>query len=435
MEGIILIGCCFLFSGLCFGLVCIIINKFGIKENKNKKKEKEKKKEKNNPSEELSSVDKMHKKTEQKLQSSPDMSNMANRSEYENYGSLTWDKTIVKSKTDGKLGVVYHRNGEFFLPMCYDDIWQYTSGLIRVKKEGKSGILSANGDVLCPVVWDSAAIHEVEGREDYLFHVEKDGKHGLIDKVGNTLIPIEYENIYEFGKYNGNTVYDPLSAIVMLQDKFGVVDFNGNIIVPIMYDIEFKQVSHSLIGAERKDGKWDICHKGGKLVPLCPFDDIRYNHLGLIPAKKDGKWGFLDDQEGKIVAPFVYDEVNSNNDYWEVSRDGLWGHIGQKGILLTPCIWEEIYFNLQEHYIVKKDGLYGILNKYYFELIPPTYEYIQENKSYAIVRKNGKYGSIDLRNNVIIPLIYDELDGSDSFRRLVVKKDGKYGFLDKKGGD
>jgi hypothetical protein len=54
------------------------------------------------------------------------------------------------------------------------------------------------------------------------------------------------------------------------------------------------------------------------------YDEIRAFSHGLVAAKQDGKWGFLDD-EGTEVSYFEYDEVRPYNGYKaKVLKDGVW---------------------------------------------------------------------------------------------------------------
>ncbi|RLG25198.1 WG repeat-containing protein, partial [Methanosarcinales archaeon] len=50
----------------------------------------------------------------------------------------------------------------------------------------------------------------------------------------------------------------------------------------------------------------------------------------------------------------------------------------------------------------------------------------------ARVVKNGKYGFVDKKGKIVIPLKYDNA-GSFSEGLAWVEKDGKEGFVDKKG--
>lgn len=109
---------------------------------------------------------------------------------------------------------------------------------------------------------------------------------------------------------------------------------------------------------------------------------------GLIEAKQNGKWGFVN-RTGKVVVPFQYDSA-----YWftdglaAVKQNGKWGFINREGRLVTP-----IQYDAVEPFF---DGL-------------------------ALVKQNGKYGFINTAGDVAIPLQYDfafsfEHDGSASVR-------------------
>lgn len=109
---------------------------------------------------------------------------------------------------------------------------------------------------------------------------------------------------------------------------------------------------------------------------------------GLIEAKQNGKWGFVN-RTGKVVVPFQYDSA-----YWftdglaAVKQNGKWGFINLKGKLVTPLQYDAV-----EPFF---DGL-------------------------ALVKQNGKYGFINTAGDVAIPLQYDfafsfEHDGSARVR-------------------
>lgn len=62
--------------------------------------------------------------------------------------------------------------------------------------------------------------------------------------------------------------------------------------------------------------------------------------------------------------------------------------------------------------------------------VPCKYKHIKSlENDYFLAKDNGKYGIIDVDNNIIIPFEYDSINGFGE-GLFPVKKDGKYGFVD-----
>ena len=79
---------------------------------------------------------------------------------------------------------------------------------------------------------------------------------------------------------------------------------------------------------------------------------------------------------------------------------------------------EMTYTNKEEHYSVLPLTLYDNVNSF--------------SEGLASVKQNGKYGFIDKKGTVIVPLIYDNVN-SFSEGLAIVGQNCKYGLIDKKG--
>ena len=86
-------------------------------------------------------------------------------------------------------------------------------------------------------------------------------------------------------------------------------------------------------------------------------------------------------------------------------------------------------------FIIEKDEKEGIINFSGEEVVPTTYDNIDGfSDGLSRVKQDGKYGFIDRKGTIIIPinLIYDDVDDfSNGLCR--VKKDDRYGFINKIG--
>ncbi|WP_082140626.1 WG repeat-containing protein [Chryseobacterium sp. FH2] len=191
----------------------------------------------------------------------------------------------------------------------------------------------------------------------------------------------------------------------------------------------------------------------------------------LIPKKKDGKFGYIN-QKGKFViqpeyhiAVFFYEDCNLLNspnekvrkfgtkEYGTVEKDLISYRIDKNGKKvyqyknsdLGKC---QIEFKQQEYQAYVKNGFYGIIEKAKFVnaedyrdyQVYPQYEYlhIMEGDDVSdpmiVASKNDRFGVIDINNKIIIPFEYDDIKRNFSWKlgkMFEVSKDGKnYYYID-----
>jgi hypothetical protein len=194
----------------------------------------------------------------------------------------------------------------------------------------------------------------------------------------------------------------------------------------------------------------------------------------LIPKKKDGNFGYVN-QKGKFIiqpeyhiAVFFYEDCNLLNspnekvrkfgtaDYATVEKDEISYRINKKGKRvykfkkedLGQCAHKEYVQQLFQAYTM--NGFFGIIEKAKFRnaqdyrdfQIYPQYEYlyILEGDDVAnpmiVASKNDTFGVIDVNNNIIIPFEYSDIKRNFSWKlgkMFDVSKDGKnYYYVDSK---
>ena len=65
------------------------------------------------------------------------------------------------------------------------------------------------------------------------------------------------------------------------------------------------------------------------------------DELGVAPAKKGDKFGFID-RKGKVVTPFIYDDAWSSGPYLAVKKDKKWGIINIENAVILPIEYASI---------------------------------------------------------------------------------------------
>lgn len=147
------------------------------------------------------------------------------------------------------------------------------------------------------------------------------------------------------------------------------------------------------------------------------------------------KFATKSDQKLNNIPKPQWPEYNWNHSEYFVFKDyGKKGLKNKQGIVLLPAIYDEIYFPFENRpFMVRKDDKFGFVDITGKIVLPVIYEYVN-NFDYdgdrAHVVKDGKHGYIDKNGKIIIPLIYDNADMAFHKKRALVKKNGKYGMID-----
>ena len=111
---------------------------------------------------------------------------------------------------------------------------------------------------------------------------------------------------------------------------------------------------------------------------------------------KPNKWGFVNDQN-KIMIPFEYDFVNPF----------------ENGLAYAKSNGKEFFITTRN---LKLSGDYDEARIFTFGLAP--------------VSKNKKWGFIDEKGKLVIPMLYDSVEYFTLNGLSAVKRNGKSGFID-----
>jgi hypothetical protein len=219
----------------------------------------------------------------------------------------------------------------------------------------------------------------------------------------------------------------------------GVVDKDGNVILPNLFtrgsspNNNFELV---LSINNLNSGLYNLNELRWTIPPI--YHEIYSLGNNVYSAKKDNKWGLIDNNDMEI-GPFAWKQIEriyNLENYLMVSLNDMWGiySIVEKK-LTVPTDYAHIKKLERENYFVVRKGtkqnVIDINNKPLFKEWYDEVRSSSMNTDYFIVKLNNKYGVIDHSEKVIIPLTYLEFgetnysDGS----YLARNKDGKYGFM------
>lgn len=174
----------------------------------------------------------------------------------------------------------------------------------------------------------------------------------------------------------------------------------------------------------------------------------RMPNMYEVKSKIDKKYGLIDSLSNEIV-PCIYSQIGQYDDLMTLENNDLKGLLNFYGKFLVPVEYTKLSrIGFTNNWIVGKNNLQGVINvsnEKYSILIPIDYnsigyEYITNTDLYHfIVRKdttlnghfNSKYGLFNSQGKFIVPLIYTEFSRVDMRLKLYkVSNAGKSGIID-----
>jgi hypothetical protein len=225
---------------------------------------------------------------------------------------------------------------------------------------------------------------EIIGKYFCLSLVKDGDKYGLIDDEGNIVLPIEYDKFYSRDSYNE----------IKRENKWGIIDYSGKICLPAIWDHVISLLIHPYcymrVTLGRKVGLYNA-ETGKEIIPVimdeidhlyCP-DGVNYSMKNrFVVVSKGGKEGVFD-LEGREIIPIKYKVIRAAEHAcgcFEIRTfvgdyDCKYEYFTQEGVPAFPL----------------SDGL----------------EYEKSPRELACVKKNGKYGFINIKGDVVVPVVYD----------------------------
>lgn len=220
---------------------------------------------------------------------------------------------------------------------------------------------------------------------------------------------------------------------------YGLVDSQGKELTECKYTEvhDYSEDGYALV--LRENNTYAYVDRDG-LARKAP--DEKYTNLGLlndnrVPVVKDGKYGFLDDNMEEKTE-FIWESLTAVcNKRAAARKDGKWAIIGRNGKEKTEYIYDDVVTDengvcsQQKVFIVKENGSYHIVDGKGKSQGEETFEAAKAfNKNgYAAVQKNGKWGFINSKGELVIAYQYeDALSFSNGY--AAVFKDGKWGYID-----
>ena len=258
----------------------------------------------------------------------------------------------------------------------------------------------------------------------------KAGKFGFMDDDGIIRIPPRWDMALDFSEglaavaiISGHEIYERGNAgrgCMAKTLKWGFIDSAGNTAIPLRYS-EARAFSGGR-AAVGLDSKWGFINTEGLWVTRAKYAHVGDFREGLawvqIAAKRYGNFGYIDNA-GKLVIPA---ELGGADDFHsgmartllrvDPNGEAHWALIDHVGrLLVTRKDWVEPLGEGRAAYGPRfgYNGLFGLIGPTGNIITPAIFENIAAfSESLAAVKKNGHWGFIDERGEVVIPISFEE---------------------------
>ena len=330
---------------------------------------------------------------------------------------------------------MYALDGTALLPPEYDEVsplYTYYGAIAQgywvVTQAGLHGVASSKGSLrILP------KFTMVSYRADDVVSVSKNGMEGAVDlRTGRYVAPVEFSRIIYWSCFGRRNI------VVNYRQKWGLIDFEtGRYLLPTQYD---SIVSWQKLVCVCNKGRFALFSPSGD--PALPWkagatelpraDKPLVNGVGKVVCA--GKAGLIG-ENGRIVLTCRYEDVGALSEGLVAAKqDGTWGYVDLAGEWVIPPQYEEEGAFRDGYAAVRLGGQVGLINKKGTVKVPFQYKdagYVYNGRFPAAVEKDGKvlWGIVDLQGQVVLPLDYDCVEWVDLMPDTT-RYHGKPGWLE-----
>lgn len=276
--------------------------------------------------------------------------------------------------------------GNIVIPFDYEDCEGFSEGLAAVRQDGLYGFINKKGDLIIPCQYKD--IYKGYGFCDGLVGVSIEGentknfadKWGYIDQTGKIVIP--FQDGLTGVPFSSGLSIRCRGGITFSQDERGLpkiseapfeaafINKKGELVSEYfeLQDIQEFRNGYSVV--RDKTGWYGLINTRGEFVIPCKYSfiangfDDKYVLVGL-----NGKYGMASKETGEVVIPTIYDM-----DSWTfsegvipVKKDGKMGYINENNQSVIPFIYDQADDFSEGFAVVQRYGKYGYVDRYGYD--------------------------------------------------------------------
>lgn len=311
----------------------------------------------------------------------------------------SFQEGLAYFSVDGLYGYM-DKTGRIVVEPVYDDAGCFQDGLAKVMKNGRLGIVGKDGTEILAPKYDNIWIEE-----DYIT-AEQDGKMYCFDREGRQCLADAWERI---------KVYEGMFCVGK-GDKLGLIDGNGVMLLEPVYEEVLPIPERELI-IVKSDGCYGVLdYEGNTRVPFV-YSWISFEKgtagCGLRAAyetadDESNKYGYWDGEDFSEIIPLSYDYLSSFVEGRAVVElDGKYGVIREDGTLAVPIQYDRVQLFSNGSMALWQGDMVNLYDCEGNLITTAMYDSICERGKGYEISKNKKYGLLDERGKVVVPIGYD----------------------------
>lgn len=275
--------------------------------------------------------------------------------------------------------------GNVVVPFDYEYCGEFSEGLADVRKNGLIGFVNKNGELVIPCKYVN--LYPGCGFSEGLVGVSIDGgeagiyddKWGYIDKNGNTVIPFQTGLTgapFSSGlsvKYKGGVTitYDKKGLPVTHKTPFegAFIYKNGEQATDFFETSNIEGFRNGYCTITDKNDLEGLINNRGEFTIPCKFSFIANGFDDkYVLVEKNGKRGFADKATGQIAIPLIYEIDYSGWSFNEglipVKKDGKYGFINEHNKIVIPFSYDKAFEFSEGFAVVQRYGRYGYVDRF-----------------------------------------------------------------------
>lgn len=342
---------------------------------------------------------------------------------YDKNQNVWYEEDVLKVKKDGKYGLI-NLKGNDVLNCEYDDIYTLKGikNSLIVEKNEKVGLVDNNGRVVIETIYTEIKPLGTQALDGYIVKNEE-GKYGVIGVGKEQKLENKYEKIEQVV---GSNLF-----VVAEGGKQKLINSKGTTILENGFD----QITQILKDSKEvifvKDGLYGVMTTEGTVTIENKYEYLKQLENGYLVAKQNERCGVIDKQNNfKIYFNYTSISYNKTLDIYIAEDTNFQSSIIDKNFEVKLIgILSELNTDLKyiKMYVNDEYKYYGLD----FEETQNT-EVLKGNTLF-LSKKDGKYGYIDSKGEVVVDYIYDDATEQNEFGYSAVQKNEKWGSIDRKG--
>ena len=346
--------------------------------------------------------------------------------------------TIRKDGSTNSYYGISEKNGKVVLPAVFYSIRELPNGDVSVRLGRSTGLFSSDFKQIIPIEYEN--VSPLGTKSLYLvdrLNSDYDNARRLIDNNDKDILGDNYQNITIPSSLNKDYSYSDYSTVNYLMvksksnNKYGIYDIkNGRMAVPAKYDqIENAGDGQILV----KEGTTYNVLRNFSPVFKMNMAEIKYYDAGLYLVNTGSKWGVADNS-GEFVVPAVYNSVNyvrGKLPLFIVSQSpGKYSVITDKSKALFSDYDTIINVN-DVHFILKRNKKWGLMDILGTEVLPLSYDTIYSDGYRRVFAKKGTITLVNLTDGRVeaTPTPYEDIETLSYSSAYKVRKGNLYGIL------